>query len=64
MGSQPLVFPVLTWMGRLQEIRKEQCPQLDERPALRLPISEPPPGWEPEPEPPEPEPSRVIIIDL
>jgi len=51
------------WMEHLEELRREQNPSLyRERPALQLPVPEPPPGWEPPQEPEED--SRVIIIKL
>ena len=49
------------WQKRLDELREQQGPFREERPALQIPLP-PPPG--PELEPEEDTHSPVIIIDL
>lgn len=62
----------MTWLGRLEQLRREQNPRKypplrDQRLPLQLPVPEPPPGWEPPPrsqEEVEDSERGVIVIDL
>jgi len=54
---------------RLEELRREQNPQKynPQRPCLRLPVPQPPPGWTPQPEQDDEDDESnrgVVVIDL